>query len=162
MPRVIPDPLSIQVTHSHSVYGKWLHWPLWPHRALIMVLLLKAPLTTITLKRRLGFLLRASSMPGKSTKGSVHDCAWWQRTLTFCLFTCGFLAAGSANDFGWEHSGAGNQWDKAILKNPVWAATNWCDCLVCLTLTVSVWDGVFFWLLSECVYMHLWKFLCVC
>ncbi len=46
--------IYFQVAHSLSVYGKWLRWPFWPHRAHIMVPLLKTPLTTITFEGRTG------------------------------------------------------------------------------------------------------------
>lgn len=89
-------PIYFQVAHAHSFYGKWLRWPLWPHRAHIIVLSLKTLLTTITLKGRWSCLLRAGSMPAKSTKDCVR--AVTQQPITFSpprLFTCGSQQQGA-------------------------------------------------------------------
>lgn len=85
--------IYFQVAHSHSPYGKWLRWPFWPHTARIMVLLLKTLLTTITLKGGQGCLLRAGSMPAKSTKGCV--CNDTTADNFVCLFTCGLEQQGA-------------------------------------------------------------------
>lgn len=122
-----------------------------------MVLLSETSLTTVTLKWRQGRLLSAGSMPAKSTKGCVRECVMTQRPITFSVYMW-FWAAGSANDFGWEHSGAGNQWDKATLKKPFLSC---CKMMLLSWLSASEWGRVCFWLLSECVYVPLWEFLCV-
>lgn len=90
------QPLTSQVTtllaiyfqgaHTHSFYGKWLRWPFWPHRARIIVLLLKTSLTTITLKGRWNCLLCADSMLAKSTKDCV--CVVTQQPITFSPLVC--------------------------------------------------------------------------
>lgn len=139
--------IYFQVPYSHSFYGKWLRWPFWPHRTHIMVLLLKTPLTTITLKGRQGRLLRAGSMPAKSTKGCVRDDTAADNFSS--LFTWWFWAAGSANDFGWEDSGAGNQWDKAKLKKPFLSGHKLMALSWLYYLCFWVWGRVCFRLLSE-------------
>lgn len=88
-----------------------------PHVARVIVLLLKTLLTTITLSGGRGrcvqrCLLCAHSKPARGTKGCVGDDAaadnfplsvYMQPSTT-----------GSANDFGCQHSGAGNHRDKAV------------------------------------------------
>lgn len=82
--------IHFQVAHSYSVYLKRVRWPFWPHTARIMVVLLKTPLTTVTLKGRRGCPLRAGSMPAKSTMGCVRECERRWRPTNFCwLITCG-------------------------------------------------------------------------
>lgn len=58
---------------------------------------------------------------------SVHDDTTADRL--FLSVYMQFLTAGSANDFGWEHSGAGNQLDKDILKK-LFSELLWIDAIV--------------------------------
>lgn len=46
--------IYFQVAHSYFVYGKWLCWPFWLHRAHIMVVLLKTPLKNHHFERKTG------------------------------------------------------------------------------------------------------------
>lgn len=142
--------IYFQVAHSHSVYEKWLRWPLWPHRAHIIVSLIEdaADNRHFEGKTELPAARSFEKEKEERTKGYARNDAaannFSPPHLPPRLFTCGSQQRGAQMILDESTVVLAITETKLHWGTPFWAATNWCYCLACLTpprFREGVWDS---------------------
>lgn len=98
--------------HVSPVLWMGSDWPFWPRRAPVIVLPLKMMLTNITLRReRMKVPAERWFNASEEHKEPCVCVCEGTAANNFLSVYMSSPAAGSTNDFGWEHSGAANHWD---------------------------------------------------